>query len=210
MQQPEPPERRRPPPKSLIRWLWVIGGVYFVGVIFAGALPDSIGALALVQGRSTKPMYWYSFLTYSVVHNGVLHWIKVMALTTASLAVLEPRLPGKDLIVILIGSSVVGGTTYMVAATGGGAVIGGGIVGSGLAGAVFGTWLRQRRTFSRPAYAYACVIAVVILGTVFFGTLAQDRGMLAAAIASTVYAGVRATSLPRGGGSRLQLGSPGP
>jgi hypothetical protein len=56
-------------------------------------------------------------------------------------------------------------------------------------------WLRQRSTFGRLEKVYAIVILLGVIGTVFLGVTAQDRGMLVAALASAAYTYARSVRI---------------
>ncbi|OJJ17056.1 hypothetical protein BKI52_30540 [marine bacterium AO1-C] len=97
-------------PKVIITLIIIL----FAGTIITAFFPSLGRQLVLDSASISAPQKWYQFITYPLVTNGLINWL-VSAITLYLFGqVAESYLSRRDLIIILLASTILGGVSFAV------------------------------------------------------------------------------------------------
>lgn len=116
-------------------------------VTFLCVLFKQFELLALVPGRAFTPLYWYTFLTFALLHNGLLYWLFNSLLLIAIGVVIEHRLSLRCLAAIIFVGPATGVIAFSLASKPESLVLGAGFVVNAYMGAFLGYTFKYGSTY---------------------------------------------------------------
>ena len=128
-----------------------------------------------------NPLQLYRLFTYPLAHSDLLLVIEVSLSLLLSGLVIEPRLERRNILRIIIGSSILGALTFVllsVVTFEFGGLAGAGSIAWGYFGALFACWLRGKHTFARLEKIYTLLVFIGVV----FGALRFPSGFITACL----------------------------
>jgi len=185
----------QPPWRATKNVLTGFAALYGIGFLVALFVPSSVYWLGLLGERMDDPRYYYTLLTYPLIHGGLGHLALTGVLTLVPVRILAHRVRTRPLLTVVGAAGVLGGIAFCLSSSSE-LLIGGGLIAWGLAGAVVGAMTYSWESFGRWEIGYGVLAAAVLGGTLLLGPSAADMGILVAAAVGV--AGGRWMRLERG------------
>ncbi|MFQ5753668.1 MAG: rhomboid family intramembrane serine protease, partial [bacterium] len=114
--------------------------LFFIGLLLGLFYPEIVSILELSPERSLSPLYWYTFFTYSFIHIDIFHFLFISLSIVFSGLIIEKYLSRYIMIIIIIGSMILGGIIYCLITPMSVSYIGGNMISYGYIGALLVCW----------------------------------------------------------------------
>ncbi len=142
--------------------------LFFCFTCICYILPNCETLFGTIPERNSNPFYWYTFLTYPFVHDGLFHWLREALFLFAIGIIIELRLQPKLLIKMVVGSVTIYGFLLTILSEGDLPVYGGTAIIYGYIGTLLAITIKFYRTYTKLEIGITALVILFVISGLFY------------------------------------------